>query len=262
MSDDTIRAKLLEANKEYGIFSEEQIREKCWSFWDGCLTGTEVGRSKALPGTKVYDLMLKMLRSPEYTPAELTYIHENLSPEAWEKLGLVVPFEEYDIWCVGFPHDGVKRRVTSESDGYVRFTSENGHPGSRLKDGSGYSLTPPPPKKEEFKSYVAVWNAVHGQELRYVIGHDGVWAKTTHTSNGIKQVYNRKDLKPLATNPEEAYKMLGEVLGKEDMVERIKSNIEYTLKVLENGCGAYVDGKRNALQDKLDYIANLERESK
>ena len=93
----SLRAKLLKANEEYGIFEDAQLRGKCWAYHTGVITGKT--RTRTATGSKSHKLWLEYYRSLPLTPDELCYIHENLAPEAWAKLGLKLPEKklEYTI---------------------------------------------------------------------------------------------------------------------------------------------------------------------
>lgn len=87
----SIRAKLLERYLEYGIWEKSRILDACWDSYEAYLTGDPEEEQ----GTgKVLTLFQEWVGSLLLTPEELHYIHTNLSPEAWGKLGLELPKPE------------------------------------------------------------------------------------------------------------------------------------------------------------------------
>ncbi len=86
----SIRAKLVEANKIYGFLTQAGI-DACWDDHSMRIRGISPTTKIDASGTEIHNLWLEMYRSLPYTPDELCYIHENLAPEAWAKLGLKLP---------------------------------------------------------------------------------------------------------------------------------------------------------------------------
>ncbi len=154
-------------------------------------------------------------------------------------------FEELDAWC---RESGKKVVVFSEYGGMVHYRHENGNeiaaPASSFRN--GYTTTPPPPK-EEFKPYVAVRPdgevllITGGGPYSFYINH----SEAHVTYNAFKAL----------TDPEAAHDMLREVLGKKDMVEKIKA-------FCDQQCKKYMgtSGTASAFQI-LNFIADLERQS-
>ena len=157
-------------------------------------------------------------------------------------------FEKYNIWftyhaSVASDYWGRKCTVIGESSTSLRLRdSLSDKVFSTEKDPRRYTLTPPPPKKEEFKPYVAVRTIQH-------ISHSSIKkgfavAILGVSDNGLEIDsddcgHQPKNLLTL-TNSEEAYKMLREQLGKDDIVKKIKV-------VLERGLDEWKHHKENEL---------------
>ena len=89
--NESIRAKLSERCEEYGCLYEADVSDDgteqyCWPEWN---TQIIAGCGKSLV------LLREWINSCAFTPTELRYIHENLSSEAWDKLGLELPIAKY-----------------------------------------------------------------------------------------------------------------------------------------------------------------------
>ena len=108
--NESIRAKLLERCEEFGCVylgnvlagagaSDEE--EYCWPSWNTQIVD-ECGKSLVI--------LRDWIHSCAFTPTELRYIHEKLSPEAWDKLGLELP-DRLGFNVTGMVWDAAKQKL-------------------------------------------------------------------------------------------------------------------------------------------------------
>lgn len=136
-------------------------------------------------------------------------------------IALGVKEEPYPIWytfTAGEDIAGGKRIITSEKDG-ILYAGDM--PCICKSETNHYTTTPPKEKEPKFKPYVALTDS--GRAVLII-------KKTTRNFSEDQpgNIYHGENLRIL-TNPEEAYKMLGEQLGRKDMVEEA---YEYMLRLI------------------------------